>query len=201
MELPVKYRQSAPESVRYIAGQAAVQISGDHAGPVGGLHRTQSPGGLPGQKVLYRLGGSQITAAAQLEGGLLPVPLEGHARQRMVGAKVSGVDPHQEAAVDVPAVSGPVAHTVGHQPPLLRGGGHHLAAGTDTEGKGRAAVGQVTGQLVVGGGELLPGRAELSQRNSALGMLDAHPDGEGLLLHGHTGLVEHLEGVPGGVAG
>ena len=142
-----------------------------------------------------------IVSAPKGEGGLLPVSLESNSGQRVVGAEVGGTHPHQKAAVDIFAVSGPMAHAVGYQPPLLRGGGYHLAAGTDAEGKGGAAVRQVAGQLVVGGGQFLPGGAKLSQRDSALGVLDAHADGKGLLFHGNAGLQQHLEGVSGGVAG
>ena len=37
-ELLVKHRQRTPEGVGDVAGQAAVQLGGDHAGAVRGLH-------------------------------------------------------------------------------------------------------------------------------------------------------------------
>ena len=201
MELSVKYRQSPPQGIGDVIGQTAVQVGRGDAGTVSGFHSAQSFGGLPGQEILYGLGRGMIISAAQLEGSLLPVSLESNSGQRVVGAEVGGTHPHQKTAVDIFAVSGPMAHAVGYQPPLLRGGCYHLAAGTDAEGKGGAAVRQVAGQLVVGGGQFLPGGAKLSQRDSALGVLDAHADGKGLLFHGNAGLQQHLEGVSGGVAG
>ena len=119
----------------------------------------------------------------------------------MGAAEVGWGHPHQQPAVAVLPVPGPSAHAVGHQPSGFGGGGHHLAAGADAEGEGRAAVGQVAGQLVVRRGQLFPGGAELGQTDVGLPVLDAHADGKGLLLHGDPGLEEHPEGVPGGVAG
>ena len=59
----------------------------------------------------------------------------------------------------------------------------------------------MAGQLVVGGGEPVPEGAELGAAHRLLAVLNAHADGEGLALHGQAQLVQHLEGVPGGVAG
>ena len=58
----------------------------------------------------------------------------------------------------------------------------------------------MAGQLVVRRGQLLPLGAELGGAHPALQMLDAHADGEFFLLHGHPRLVQHPEGIPGGVA-
>ena len=119
----------------------------------------------------------------------------------MAGAEVAGAHPDQEAAVDVCPVPGPAAHAVGHQPPLLRGGGHHLSAGTDAEGEGAAPVGQVAGQFVVGGRQALPGRAKLGLGEGGLCVLDPHADGKGLGGKRNARLQQQFEGIPGGVAG
>ena len=165
------------------------------------MDAAQGFGGHTRQKVPHGLGGGPEVPAAQLEGGLLPPGLEGHARQRVLAAVVGGGDPHQEAAVDKGAVPGAAAHAVGHQPSRLRRGGHHRAAGTHAEGEGAAAVGEVAGELVVRRGQLLPGGAELGRRHRRLAVLNAHADGKGLGGHGHPGVHQHLKGVPGGVAG
>ena len=59
----------------------------------------------------------------------------------------------------------------------------------------------MAGQLVVRGGQLVPGGAVLGLGDSLLALLNAHADGEVFLLHGYPSLQKHLEGVPGGVAG
>ena len=76
-----------------------------------------------------------------------------------------------------------------------------MAAGAHTEGKGGAAVGQMAGQLVVGGRQLVPERAVLGLGDELLLVLDPHTDGKALLLHGHPLLLQHPEGIPGRVAG
>ena len=76
-----------------------------------------------------------------------------------------------------------------------------MTAGTHTEGKGGAPVGQMTGQLIVGGGQLVPEGTVLGLGDELLLVLNAHPDGKALLLHGYPLLLQHPEGVPGGVAG
>ena len=201
VELAVKERQGIPEGTQYIAGQRPVQGAPGHPGAVSGRYGPGTMGGPGGQKIPHGLGGSAVVPAAQGEGGLLPAALEGHTRQGMVGAEVLRPHPHQEAAVDVLAVSGPVTHAVGHKPPLLRGGGHHLAAGTHAEGEGRPARGQMAGELIVGGGQRGPGASKLGAAHRLLAVLDAHADGEGLALHAHTRLKKHFKGVPGRVAG
>ena len=72
---------------------------------------------------------------------------------------------------------------------MIAGGGYHLPAGTHAEGERRPARGQVAGQLVVGGGELVPELAELGPADRLLAVLDAHADGEALGLHGQAGLI------------
>ena len=200
-ELPVKEGQGAPQSVGHVIRQAEIQGCRGDAGPVGGRHIPQGFGGPPRQEVAHSLGGCPEAAASQGEGGLLPPALELHPGQGVRGAEVGGLHPHQKAAVDVGSVPGAQAHAVGHQPALLRGGGHHLPAGAHAEGEGAAAAGQVTGQLVVRRRQAFPRRAELGLRHGGLAVLDAYPDGEGLGGHGHPGVQQHPEGVPGGVAG
>ena len=133
---------------------------------------------------------------------MLPLLLEAHPGQGVgaEGRKVLRTHPHQEAAVDVLPVPGPVAHAVGHHLPRGGGGGHHLSPGAHAEGEGGPAGGQVAGQLVVRGGQLLPGVSVLGPGDGGLVLLNAHPDGEGLLLHRHPRPVEHGKGVPGGVS-
>ena len=59
----------------------------------------------------------------------------------------------------------------------------------------------MAGELVVGGGQPLPGRAELGLGHRRLAVLDAYAHGEGLGGHGHPRVQQHLKGVPGRVAG
>ena len=59
----------------------------------------------------------------------------------------------------------------------------------------------MAGQLVIGGGELVPELAELGAAHRLLKVLDAHADSEALALQGQAGLIYHLKGVPGGMAG
>ncbi len=153
------------------------------------------------QKILQALGGGGEGFAALEECGPLPLLLKAHPGQHIVPGEVLRGDSHQKAAVDVGPISGPQAHAVGHQFSGCGGGGHHLSAGTDAEGEGGAAGGQVTGQLIVRGGQPVRRRAVLGQADGALIVLDAHTDGKGLFLHGNPRLGQHGKGIPGGVAG
>ena len=87
--------------------------------------------------------------------------------------------------------------------PCLRRGGHHLPAGADAEGEDRPAAGQVAGELIGGGGQAGVSGVLLVLGGVAvrLPVLDADAHGKGLGLHGDAPAVEHLKGVPGGVAG
>ena len=55
-------------------------------------------------------------------------------------------------------------------------------------------------QFVIRRGEGLPPPAQLGPADPVLSVLDAHPNGEGLLLHGRPGFLKHPKGVPRGVA-
>ena len=116
--------------------------------------------------------------------------------------EIGGGDVYQQGAVDVLAVTGVLAHTVCDDALFLRGGGHHLPARADAEGKGAAAVGQVAGQLIgsrrqSGMARQLPVAGGVYRR---LAVLDADAHGEGLGLHGEAGSIQRLKGIPRTVA-
>ena len=133
---------------------------------------------------------------------MLPLLLEAHPGQGVgaEGRKVLRTHPHQEAAVDILPVPGPVAHAVGHHLPRGGGGGHHLSPGAHAEGEGGPAGGQVAGQLVVRGGSCSQEGPYWARETAAWSCSMRTPDGEGLLLHRHPRPVEHGKGVPGGVS-
>ena len=154
LQLPPQDGQCLCHGFRHKGGQTLPQIGPGDAGAVAGFYPARSRGGALQKKVLHPLGGSPVAAASQGVGGLLQRSLELDACQGgAVAAEILRRDVHQQGAVDIFPVPGKFAHAVGNYPALLRGGGHHLAAGTDAEGKGGAAVRQMAGQLIGGGGQ------------------------------------------------
>ena len=153
------------------------------------------------QKILHPLTGRR-EAAAQTVGRLLQLPLKSDARQGMVAAEIPWAHAHQQAAVDVLAAAGILAHAVGNGTPGLRGRRHHLSPGTDTEGEHAPSVGQVAGELVAAHRQgRMPGIfLILHGIHAALQMLDAHPHGKGLGLHKKALTIEPFHRVPGAVA-
>jgi hypothetical protein len=85
-------------------------------------------------------------------------------------------------AVGVALVARILAHAVGHHAARLRGGGHHGAARAHAEAVGRAAVGAVVHQLVVGRAEQrVPAcGAEAGAVDQRLRVFDAEADRERL---------------------
>ena len=201
MELPVHQGQGLAEGVGDVTGQAGVQLAPAHPGAISWQDGPRPVRGAGMQEVLHPLGGGGEIFAAVEERSPLPLLLKAHPGQHVLPGEVLRRDAHQKAAVDVGPVPGAQAHAVGHQFSGGGGGGHHLTAGADAEGEGGPAGGQVTGQLIVRGGQPVGGGAILGQADGALIVLNAHADGEGLFLHGHPRLGQHGEGVTGGVAG
>ena len=180
-----------------------MEVRPGDAGAVAGPHPARTDRRTAGQKVLHPLGGGPIASSAQAVGHVLQVPLEGDARQGALAAEVLRRDVYQQGAVDVFLIPGELAHAVGDHPVLLRGGGHHLSAGADAEGERRPPVGEMAGQLVGGHRQAGVSGVLLVLGGVAvrLPVLNADAHGERLGLHGHAPAVQHLKGVPGGVAG
>ena len=142
-----------------------------------------------------------VILSAQAEGCALPLLLEAHAGQHIFSGEILRAYAHQQSSVDIGSVPGAQAHAVGDHAAPLRSGRHHLSAGTDAEGKGRAAIWQMAGQLIIRGRQLLKGLAVLLTADGVLIVLNAYPNGKVLLFHGHSRIPEHPEGIPGGVSG
>ena len=111
--------RAPPQGVGHRPGQTPVQLRPGHPGAVGGPDAPRPLGGLFQEEVLHPLGGGIKVPAPQLKGRVLPLLLEAHPGQGVgaEGRKVLRTHPHQEAAVDVLPVPGPVAHAVGHHLP------------------------------------------------------------------------------------
>ena len=76
-----------------------------------------------------------------------------------------------------------------------------MTAGADAEGEGRAPSRQMAGQFIVRGRQQFKSLAILLTADGRLVMLNTHPDGKIFLLHGHSCIPEHAEGIPCRMAG
>ena len=194
LQLPSQNGQGFRNGCRHEVRQTVPEVRPCNAGAVTGNDPARPCGGTLGKEVLHPLGGGKVIPLSCLISGGFQIPLEGDTRQGAVPTEILRGDVHQQGAVDVLFVTGKFAHAVGHHPVFLRRGGHHLSAGTDTEGKGAASVGQVAGQLIGGGrqGGVTRQPPVAGGVHRRLSVLDAHPHGKGLLLHGKTRTVQHL---------
>ncbi len=141
-----------------------------------------------------------IIPAAQPERRLLQLFLQKYTAQRMVGAEIRWQNRHQQPAVDVLLVPGVVAHAVGAKTAGLRCRRNHQTTGADAERKCPAPGVGMAGELIGRHGQTGIFHAVLGNGHIPLLLLNAHPHGELLLLHGNPGSIEHPEGIPGAVA-
>ncbi len=107
----------------------------------------------------------------------------------------------KQRSIGIFAVAARKAHTVGDDAvqPLDAA---TTAARTHAEGEDTAAAGQMQRQLIIRRGERLGARSRAVLRgvDQALGMLDAHADGKGLLHQVTPAWPEAIEGIAGAVA-
>ena len=107
---------------------------------------------------------------------------------------------NQKRGVCVLPVSCGAAHPVGHNSAGLRRRRHHIAARAHTEGIGRAAVRQMTGQTIICRRELSARFSVLRLIDGRLPVLDPHAHGKGFRFHGDSLRLKPAEGIPRAVS-
>ena len=206
--LPAEGRYSFADCFYGVTRQALGQIGGRHARFVGWLHIAKRGGSLSRQKITHPLAWRSIVATPSTESGAFPMPLKCYARQRPGLARHTLVEGHiilwrnadHDTSIGVALCSGILAHAIGDHAPLLRGRGHHRAAGTHAKTIDTASVAGVMHEFVIGSAQFGNTAAETGLVDQALRMLDAKADGEGLGLHRHAAISQDLKHVAGAMA-
>ncbi len=106
-------------------------------------------------------------------------------------------DTHHDAGIGITLGTRILAHAVGDHAVLFRGRRHHRAARAHTEAVNIAPVFRMVHQLIIRRAKdgMARTRPKTRHIDDRLRMLDTEADGEGLGLHIHAAVMQHLERI------